>query len=329
MIAHSIVYVLSVAEGRTRNVGRFRNYVNDVSLTDSSFKAICRGPNIFFAEINDLTPNTCYHFRLSVEFMGSVVDSPVVAVPTSHSVPCAPTKPRASFTNRVCAFAADGKEPRVHVQWYAPEDNGDKVVKYQLQIREIQVTAMVALARLEALSLVSAPLSAAAISSSASAASVSAAGNSTASPPSPSSPSTDKFRAMVATTSSAKDEEVKRGKRRGGGGGGEDKMVTAATDMDTVSVLVALNESTVSELEEGDVPPGFDATSWQTVYTNKDIEAIVGGPAASTVMWFLRVKAANAAGWSSSSPALMMSYKTHPSLFPAGFALMKINSLKK
>lgn len=291
IITHSVVYVLQVSEGRERSGGRFRNYVHDTSLTADSFVQVCRGPNIHYTEVTDLKPNTCYHFRLSIEYMGTCLHSPVSSIPTLQGVPDPPAKPRVTYANRVCSFDEQGKEPRVTVQWVPPHDNGGKITKYQVQVKEIKLRPLIPPGDMSESS--QAPGSATNTSTSISA-----------------SATTSASAAAAACSAQSLSRDLEQDLHR--------QALLASI---TTAALEALEDPKSAGLEDDEMPPGFIMTKWTPVYCNQSNEAIIEGPSPATVKWLIRVRAMNAGGWSEPSPETSMNYKTNPSLFPAGFII--------
>ncbi len=81
--------------------------------SSDQYKEVCRGTDILSADVADLKPNTCYHFRLKLTYLGSTLVSESMAIPTLVGVPSVPGKPRIKFFDRPCAFDDGGKLTQV------------------------------------------------------------------------------------------------------------------------------------------------------------------------------------------------------------------------
>jgi hypothetical protein len=261
IILTSIVYTLEVAEGRELGNKKFSKYSSEVGAGNMQFKRLCSGPQLYSAEVTDLMPNTCYYFRLSIEYANTRVTSAVSAIPTLQGVPNPPLIPRVKIDVRE-GHVDTIEQTKVQLHWSPPFSNGSPVRKYQLQIKEVRVATYKDLVNRDFVS-----------------------------------------RIADGHGHLSSDEEEKG-------------------DTDDI---VPHDEQLVPGRPRSDDDLGgkLIASDWKTVYKNCHCDTKVGAPSESAIKWFIRVRAQNEVGWSPYSPVLTISFRSHPSLFPAGFTFVQ------
>ena len=194
----------------------------------------------------------------------------------------------------------------MHISWASCGDNGAKILKYQVQVKEIKSIVLEQRElNLNAKSVSSGP------------------GGSIAMPfTNPTTTTVNTTTTATATTTAATTAstigKIDATAMSVAAAKLADHELTATTASD------AMVSAAIDTFEDDDLPVGYFATKWTTVYSNKNCEAVIDGPAASTIRWSIRIRAQNAGGWSNPSDSLVMNYKTHPSLFPAGFTMSSL-----
>jgi len=136
VVADSITYTLEACEGQEWRGGLASKFVTDLSADD--YRVMCKGSQVVSVTVEDLKPAQWYHFRVSVQYAGTVVTSSSRAVSTLTSPPSKPSQPNIylimnendMFVNR------DRWEPQVRLTWGPPPCNGSQIRKYHIQLKE-------------------------------------------------------------------------------------------------------------------------------------------------------------------------------------------------
>jgi hypothetical protein len=130
-------YLLEVSEGHEWVPGGIHHFAT--GTVSNEFKLMARGIGMTKLIVQDLKPAQWYHWRLGVEYMGSVVYSESRPVPSLRAVPEAPSRPRVKVLKSKSQILPDDAAPReirLRIFWSAPYANGAAIERYQLQVKE-------------------------------------------------------------------------------------------------------------------------------------------------------------------------------------------------